>query len=250
MRQQAGDWRHAAVARRSRPQRAIAIPDSTAMLRHTVFRRPRRAVPDARMRRLASLLLALAAWPQAHAQVMEIGEDGSVRHLGEGWATPGAAQRPAAAAHASVVAAAPPYRAAFEAAAARHGLSVALLQSLAWSESRYDASAVSPAGAIGVMQLMPATARALAVDPWDPQQNIEGGAAYLRQQLDRFDGDLERALAAYNAGPGQVQRHAGVPPFRETRAYVAGNLERLAELSVADGAASTVSLSVPQGDLQ
>ncbi|MBD7922387.1 lytic transglycosylase domain-containing protein [Xanthomonas bonasiae] len=195
------------------------------------------------MRRLASLLLALAAWPQAHAQVMEIGEDGSVRHLGEGWATPGAA-------HASVVAAAPPYRAAFEAAAARHGLSVALLQSLAWSESRYDASAVSPAGAIGVMQLMPATARALAVDPWDPQQNIEGGAAYLRQQLDRFDGDLERALAAYNAGPGQVQRHAGVPPFRETRAYVAGNLERLAELSVAGAAASTVSLSVPQGDLQ
>lgn len=201
------------------------------------------------MWRLAPLLLGLAACTQAHAQVMEIGEDGSVRQLGDGWATPAATQRPSAAAHTSAFAAAPPYRAAFEAAAARHGLSVALLQSLAWSESRYDASAVSPAGAIGVMQLMPATARALAVDPWDPQQNIEGGAAYLRQQLDRFDGDLERALAAYNAGPGQVQRHAGVPPFRETRAYVAGNLERLAELSVA-GAASIVSLSIPQGDLQ
>jgi soluble lytic murein transglycosylase-like protein len=200
------------------------------------------------MRRLP-LLLALAACSQVHAQVMEIGEDGSVRQLGDGWARPIAAPPLSAAAHASAFAAAPPYRAAFEAAAARHGLSVALLQSLAWSESRYDAAAVSPAGAIGVMQLMPATARALAVDPWDPPQNIEGGAAYLRQQLDRFDGDLERALAAYNAGPGQVQRHAGVPPFRQTRAYVAGNLERLAELSVA-GAASTVSLSVPQGDLQ
>jgi soluble lytic murein transglycosylase-like protein len=80
------------------------------------------------------------------------------------------------------------------------------------------------------MQLMPATARQLGVqNPHDPVQNIKGGAAYLRAQLDRFDGDVERALAAYNAGPGAVIRHGQVPPYRETRRYVQNILDRLAQ---------------------
>ncbi|MBC6983774.1 lytic transglycosylase domain-containing protein [Caulobacter sp. 17J80-11] len=170
---------------------------------------------------MACLLLA-AAGPAA-AQVLELSPDGEVRRVGPGWET-------ARASAARPVAPAPPapYRQAVEAAARRYDLSPELLDAVARSESGYDAHAVSPVGAIGVMQLMPATARALGVDPRDPGQNILGGAAYLRAQLDAFDGDLERALAAYNAGPGRVRKHGGVPPFAETRAYVAANLERLA----------------------
>jgi soluble lytic murein transglycosylase-like protein len=88
---------------------------------------------------------------------------------------------------------------------------------------------------------MPATARALGVDPWDPVSNLNGGAAYLRAQLDRFGGRIDLALAAYNAGPAAVERHAGVPPYRETRAYIAANLKRLAEQSLA--APSTLNLA-------
>ena len=78
---------------------------------------------------------------------------------------------------------------------------------------------------------MPGTARYLGVDPDDPMQNLEGGARYLREQLDRFDGDLERALAAYNAGPGRVIEAGGIPNIRETRAYVAAVMGRLADHS-------------------
>jgi soluble lytic murein transglycosylase-like protein len=116
-----------------------------------------------------------------------------------------------------------------DAIAARYELSPALLEAVAWTESRHRADAVSHAGAMGVMQLMPATAKALGVrDPFDREQSMNGGAAYLRAQLDRFDNDLERALAAYNAGPGAVERHGRVPPYKETRKYIQSVMDRLA----------------------
>lgn len=107
------------------------------------------------------------------------------------------------------------------------GVSPALLEALIWQESRWRTNAVSPAGAIGLGQLMPGTARALGVNPRDPRANMLGAARYLRQQLDRFDNDLERALAAYNAGPARVERAGGIPPIAETRAYVAAITHRL-----------------------
>jgi len=112
--------------------------------------------------------------------------------------------------------------------ARRFDLSPALLEAVVWQESRWRADAVSPAGARGLAQLMPGTARYLGVDADDPFANLEGGARYLREQLDRFDGDLEKALAAYNAGPGRVERAGGIPNIRETRAYVAAIMGRLA----------------------
>ena len=106
-------------------------------------------------------------------------------------------------------------------AAAKHGLPADLLFAVARAESDYDQSAVSSTGARGVMQLMPDTAAALGVDADDMAQNIDGGAKYLRQQLDTFDGDVAKALAAYNAGPQAVKDHGGVPPYEETQNYVA-----------------------------
>jgi soluble lytic murein transglycosylase len=104
--------------------------------------------------------------------------------------------------------------------AASQGIDARLVQSVIQAESAYNPRAVSRRGAMGLMQLMPATARLLAVsEPFDPEQNIRGGVAYLRKMVDEF-GSVELALAAYNAGPGAVRRHGGVPPFAETRAYV------------------------------
>ncbi len=109
----------------------------------------------------------------------------------------------------------------------RFDLSPSLLEALVWQESRWREGAVSHAGARGLAQLMPGTARYLGVDSDDPMDNLEGGARYLREQLDRFDGDLEKALAAYNAGPGRVIRAGGVPNIKETKAYVAAIMGRL-----------------------
>lgn len=83
------------------------------------------------------------------------------------------------------------------------------------------------------MQLMPNTARQLGVDPRNPLSNLDGGSAYLRDQLNRFGGRIDLALAAYNAGPEAVRRYGGVPPYRETQAYVAASLDRLADISLA-----------------
>jgi len=114
---------------------------------------------------------------------------------------------------------------------ARFDLSPALIEALVWQESRWHAGAVSPAGAQGLAQLMPGTARELGVDPRDPFANLEGGARYLRAQLDRFDGDVEKALAAYNAGPGRVEAANGIPRIRETQHYVAAVMGRLSDHS-------------------
>ena len=106
-----------------------------------------------------------------------------------------------------------------------HGLDPNLLAAVAWQESRGRMDAVSLKGARGIMQLMPATAAELGVRPDDASDNIRGGALYLRRQLDRF-GSVPLALAAYNAGPGAVQRFGGIPPYRETQQYVASILGR------------------------
>jgi soluble lytic murein transglycosylase-like protein len=114
-----------------------------------------------------------------------------------------------------------PYGAEITAAAKRHGIDPALLAGLIKQESGFDANARSGAGAQGLTQLMPGTAAGLGVsNPLDPAQSIEGGAKYLAQQLDAFGGDVARALAAYNAGPGAVKRFGGVPPYAETQNYV------------------------------
>lgn len=108
-----------------------------------------------------------------------------------------------------------------QAAAARHGIDPQVFTNLVRQESGFDPDAGSPAGARGLCQLMPGTARTLGVsDPRDPAQALEGGAKYLREQLDHFGGDYTKALAAYNAGPGAVQRYGGVPPYAETQNYV------------------------------
>jgi soluble lytic murein transglycosylase-like protein len=107
------------------------------------------------------------------------------------------------------------------------GLSPELLEAVARAESDYRHDTVSRAGAIGIMQLMPATAAALGVDPYDPWQNVLGGARYLKDLLRRYGGRLDLALAAYNAGPGAVARYNGIPPYPETNTYVSRVLKAL-----------------------
>ena len=122
------------------------------------------------------------------------------------------------------------------AAAARHQISADLITEVAWRESRFHQTAISNRGAVGVMQLTAGTARDLGVDRYDVSQNIHGGAAYLRRMLDRYDGDTRLALAAYNAGPGAVDRYRGVPPYRETQAYVGAILIGLSQRALAKAA--------------
>jgi soluble lytic murein transglycosylase-like protein len=106
-------------------------------------------------------------------------------------------------------------------AAAKYSLPPELIKAVIRAESNFDAKAVSIAGAQGLMQLMPATAEELGVkDPFDIDQNVDGGSRYLREMLDRFNGDVKLALAAYNAGPGTVEKYDGDVPYRETQNYV------------------------------
>jgi soluble lytic murein transglycosylase-like protein len=114
-----------------------------------------------------------------------------------------------------------PYAAEITAAATKNGIDPALLAGLVKQESGFNPNAGSPAGARGLTQLMPGTASGLGVsNVLDPVQSLNGGAKYLKQQLDAFGGDVTKALAAYNAGPGAVQRFGGVPPYAETQNYV------------------------------
>jgi soluble lytic murein transglycosylase-like protein len=191
---------------------------------------------------------AACAWcGPAHADVLEIGVDGAQ------WIAGSAAQEvvvPLSASYDETVpedlavpaeafantaddgwAIPAAYAAKVEELALRFDLSPALIEALVWQESRWRAGAVSPKGAQGLAQLMPGTADYLRVDAADPLQNLEGGARYLREQLDRFDGDLEKALAAYNAGPGRVEQAGGVPNIRETKAYVVAVMGRLSSHS-------------------
>ena len=109
----------------------------------------------------------------------------------------------------------------FEEASALYQIPSKLLRAVAKAESGFNPKAVSKAGAMGVMQLMPGTARSLGVsDPYNARQNILGGAKYLKQNLDRFGGDVSLALAAYNAGPNSVTKYGGIPPYKETQNYV------------------------------
>jgi soluble lytic murein transglycosylase-like protein len=105
-------------------------------------------------------------------------------------------------------------------AAERNSLPPAFVASVAKAESAMRQSAISPKGAIGVMQLMPETAKSLSADPHDTEQNIDAGTRLLRELLVKYDGDVVKALAAYNAGPGAVDKYHGLPPYRETQLYV------------------------------
>lgn len=178
--------------------------------------------------RWAAILIGLACAP-AEAAVFEVGDDGSVVQL----------DAPVAAVHTvrparyrggsggSSAARAALLRPAVEQAARRYEVSPALIDAIAHTESRYNQAALSRAGAGWVMQLMPGTARALGVDRTDASANIHGGTAYLRQLLNRFDGNVVCTIAAYNAGPGAVSLGRCIPPYRETVAYVAAVLDRL-----------------------
>jgi hypothetical protein len=130
-----------------------------------------------------------------------------------------------------------PYDPYIELVAAETGLSPSLIKAVALVESGFDPEAVSPKGAQGLMQLMPATAAELGVrNAFDPLENLRAGARYLRSMLDQFDDNLNLALAAYNAGPSAVRRHGGVPAYRETREYVSKVRNKLGQGSRSSGA--------------
>lgn len=192
-------------------------------------------------------LVAAIGATSASADVIELSSDGSVLVRASDQAPPAASSAAAAEvigdlglpveALTQVTAAAVPaaYSAAVEHLAEAHQISPVLLEALVWQESRWRAGARSPAGALGLAQLMPGTARDLGVDPRDPNANLAGGARYLRQQLDRFGGNVELALAAYNAGPGRVLRAGGIPRITETQSYVRAIVDRLSGPSLLQG---------------
>jgi soluble lytic murein transglycosylase-like protein len=139
-----------------------------------------------------------------------------------------------------------PFKAEIDAAAAKYGLDPALLRGLIRAESNFDPNAGSPAGAQGLCQLMPATAASLGVkNIHDPAENIDGGARFLKQMLDQFGGDVTKALAAYNAGPGAVQKYGGVPPYAETQAYVRRVQQYAAEYRSQSQSSPAAAISAP-----
>jgi cell wall-associated NlpC family hydrolase len=156
----------------------------------------------------------MIAAPQAGevVKVQDVGDPAVIRRV-----LPAESAAPAAASGASL--AGVPYADLFTRAGSRHGVDPALLAAVAQQESGFDASAVSPAGAQGLMQFMPATARGLGVDPFDPASAVDGAARYLAELTEQF-GSTELGLAAYNAGPGTVSRYGGIPPYAETQDYV------------------------------
>ncbi len=188
--------------------------------------------------RIFVCLAAIGPAVGARAQVLEIGAAGEVKvYDGPAVFTAQGASpilRPRAASRRTHAVGARPEMARAAQAAA---LSPDLVSAVAWRESNYRTDRVSRAGAVGEMQLMPATARAMGVDPADAAQNLSGGASYLGAMMRRYDGDLMRALAAYNAGPGAVDRYRGVPPFKETQAYVSAIMDRLSQVADATPAA-------------
>ncbi len=162
------------------------------------------------MTRVGRLLVAVAVAVASLTAAVPIG---FIATLAGGWSGCALGRLPAEAAPAA-------YIALVDRAAERHAVPAAVIAAVIRVESGWDPQARSPAGALGLAQLMPDTARSLGLsDPTDPSQAIEGAARYLAAQLELF-GDLELALAAYNAGPAAVRRHGGVPPYPETRAYV------------------------------
>lgn len=180
---------------------------------------------------LVSLLSAIAVATPSAAQVIEVGSDGDrvvydrpAVFTSDGVSPIATSQPPTEAPRRAP----PAVAASLTRAGGEVALSPLLLEAVAWAESRFRQEALSPDGAQGVMQLMPETAAELGVNAADAEQNVRGGARYLRQMLQMFDGDIELALAAYNAGPGAVQRYNGVPPYPETRAYVAAILDHMA----------------------
>lgn len=131
----------------------------------------------------------------------------------------------------------PEFQAYVREVANRYGVPVNLAFALITQESGGNQGAVSPKGATGIMQLMPGTAKELGVDPTDPYQNVEGGMRYLAQQYERF-GTWPLALAAYNAGPGAVQKYGGIPPFKETQNYVPAILNRAGGMASGSGSSA------------
>ncbi|MEL4105595.1 lytic transglycosylase domain-containing protein [Oscillospiraceae bacterium WX1] len=137
----------------------------------------------------------------------------------------------------------------FKAAAEKYNVPVRLLKAVAKTESNYNPKATSSCGAMGIMQLMPSTAKSLGVtDAYDPEQNIMGGAKYLSQLLNRFGGNTSLAVAAYNAGPGAVAKYNGIPPYDETQNYVKKVLGYLgSDLNAGTVATSSADTSVTGG---
>jgi soluble lytic murein transglycosylase-like protein len=183
--------------------------------------------------RLALVGAALACVSPASAQVIEIGPEGITSLSGPSVVTPEGAipirvERRAPVVSSKHAAAAPLLDRAGEAAE----LSPRLLEAIAYVESRFNTKAISPKGAVGMMQLMPGTAAELGVDPHDPEENARGGADYLRKMVTMFGNNVELAVAAYNAGPAAVLKYGGVPPYAETRSYVDAVMDYLAKSSV------------------